>query len=97
MNYKHYKGKKLKFTELSASFQERAIKSFWDIHLAYFYKKPGSIHDRINSNHIRKIVSSLAYVKSLVKCPIARLKGFDANLVEFTEQGDYLNMYLESV
>lgn len=95
MNYRAYKGKRLKFTDLNRKLQDKAIQSFWDIHLAYFYRRPGNIHSRINSNYIRKVASSLAYVKSLVNCPVARLKGFDANLVEFTDQGEYLNMYLE--
>jgi hypothetical protein len=97
MNYRHYKGTRKSFQELSPELQLYALNSFWAIHIAYFHRGrgKGTIHNRINDRYIKKTASSLSLVKQVMSCPIKRLKSFDANLVEFTEQGEYLNMYLE--
>jgi len=94
MRYQDYKGQRVTYTDLTPSMRAKAWRSFLAINLNGLYRRPGTIHNRINTGFIRNRRSSLALLRSLEN-EVARIRSFEANLVEFTVNGEYLNCYLE--
>ena len=94
MRYQEYRGQRFSYTDLPDDLRPKAWRSFLAINLNGLYRRPGTIHNRINTGFIRNRRASLSLLRSL-EDEAARLRSFEANLVEFTEAGEYLNFYLE--
>jgi len=94
MKYRDYHGKRFAYLELMPELREKAWDSFLEINRKGLYRRPGTIHSRINEHFIRNRRSSLNLLRRL-RDETERIRIFNENLVEFTANGEYLNVYLE--
>ena len=98
MLYKNYKGPRLTYNDLSLELQAVALNDFYRINLASILdlNKDSNLHSRINNKYYYKgKKDSIRLINRILIDSDYRLKIFDANLVQFTSDGQYLNSYLE--
>ena len=96
MNYRNYAGPRYTYQSLPSDLQAIAFGSFFRINIAHLTtNRPSTIDHRINTKFILKRRQSLSLIKRMFKDYDYMLSIFNANLVEFTAHGEYLNAYLE--
>lgn len=97
MNYFRYKGLKFSYSMLPIELQEKALISFFEINLKYILTidRTISIDKRINSKVIKQKLNSLNLIRKMQKDYNYAIGIFNANMVEFTDNGEYLNLFLE--
>lgn len=95
MNYKRYSGKKYSYSELPLTLKSDAWNSYESIVRKYLKIRKDNINIRINKKFIRDRFNSYELLNKMKNDLLLRDKVFSSNLVEFTSQGVYLNLYLE--